>query len=124
MARREFVMRSRGWPLVWGLMGLALALILSSCGDLGSDSIGEPCGAHSDCPGSARCLVGDEFPRGLCSIACDSHSDCPYFAYCADLRGGICLLRCEESEDCRSSYECSEQKNYGSHGQSLMCIGE
>jgi hypothetical protein len=75
------------------------ALILAACG--GSDvsrTLGARCDVLSEC--EDRCLTGDPFPGGFCSVSCDVESDCPGSAVCVDSEGGICLFPCTEPTDC------------------------
>ncbi len=115
----------RSWLfLALAAIGLSLLMLVPlACGGA-AQSVGLSCRDHADCPGEARCLRGNRYPGGTCTIACDDHYDCPGFAYCIDREGGVCLEGCDRDRDCRSSYECSNERNNGSGGRSYVCIGD
>lgn len=103
----------------------AIALLLVACG--GSDvsrTIGARCDVIGEC--DERCLTGDEFPGGFCSISCDVETDCPGSSVCVDSEGGVCLFGCGEQADCDFlglGWSCSTlDRTEG--GEVMACSGD
>jgi hypothetical protein len=75
------------------------AALLAACGTSDVSRIfGARCDVISEC--DERCLTGDQFPGGFCSLSCDVESDCPSAAECVDSEGGVCLFGCRDQADC------------------------
>lgn len=85
-----------------------------------SDLVGGSCRNDGDCV--ERCLRGDEFPGGTCSVECDEDRDCPDGTACIDESGGVCLLSCGRDSDCRGGYDCEDESREGGPGKTAVCI--
>src|SRR4051812_37779104 len=75
----------------------------------GSSTVGGRCGSDKDC--AKRCVTGNDFPGGYCTITCTGDSDCPGGSACVTSSGdGICLGTCRIPTDCAgygSGYQCN-----------------
>ena len=106
----------------------ALFLALVGChqcgpgGDVGgsSDLVGGDCNKDKECVD--RCLGGENFPHGTCSVGCDYDGDCPDSTRCVDIDGGVCLLACDHDDECRDEYGCHDVDRQGDGGVTLVCI--
>lgn len=97
--------------------GLALALF-GACGDHPeldgkrpdpSPTLGARCERDTDCV--VRCVRGDEFPDGFCTMPCAGQEGCPKGTVCINDMDGICLYPCNEDADCTLAgprYYCRE----------------
>jgi len=106
-------------------LGALLAIFLSGCGsDVGitGKSIGGACASNGDCDPQSRCLIGGEFPQGMCVVNCARADDCGDEAACIKKEGGVCLPRCTLPADCRGGYECKGKENQAGGGEALVCI--
>lgn len=111
---------------VIGVIGALGTLLLAGCGIDRSVSrqLGARCDDKSEC--DERCLVGDDFPGGLCSLTCADSAECPDGSVCADLEGGVCLFACDEADACAflgESWVCSTVDRRGEEGQESACVG-
>lgn len=101
-----------------------LVVALAGCG--GSDvsrTLGARCDVLSEC--NDRCLTGDDFPGGFCSVSCDVTGDCPADAECVDLEGGVCLFSCLEPANCEFlglGWTCAPAAG-AEGGEVTVCIG-
>lgn len=85
--------------MIGRLAAIALFMSGTACG--GSDvsrTLGARCDELAEC--SERCLTGDQFPGGFCSVSCDDDGDCPGDSACVDSEGGVCLFSCVDPADC------------------------
>lgn len=117
--------RIEGVSARWGIVAaLVFGFSLSvACGDdgvgHGGDVVGGECRDDFDC--AERCLSGDDFPRGTCSVSCRDDRDCPGGTYCVDEAGGTCLLACGAHADCRPGYVCDDTDRRGGGGDVFVC---
>lgn len=76
-------------------------------------AIGARCSSDHEC--DERCLTGDDFPDGFCSVSCDNDGDCPSDTRCVKDQGqGSCLFRCDDDDDCSylgQKWECEGAQN-------------
>jgi hypothetical protein len=108
------------------LFPLGLAALLVHChGDdvgHGGHLVGAACHDHHDCV--HRCVRGDNFPGGTCTVDCHDDFDCPDHTRCVDEAGGVCLLDCHDHHDCRGGYECRNIDRHGHGGRIHVCIDD
>lgn len=108
-----------------------LTLLTSACGnDSGEDGIGNagdvvggPCQTTDACAEGSECIVGGDFPGGMCTVACSSDADCPGATRCISNEGGICMLPCETKADCREGFQCEGKSREGGDGDKKVCNG-
>jgi hypothetical protein len=103
---------------------LAIAA-LAGCGEAvgpSGTSVGAACAGNDECSPQSRCLIGGDFPGGMCTVNCADHDDCPSGSKCIKKEGGVCLPACEVPGDCRGGYTCKAKDNQFTGGQSLVCI--
>jgi len=108
--------------------GVAIALLGFGC-SVSSDvsrELGAICEDRDEC--ADRCLSGQRFPDGLCSLSCDDDGDCPDGASCVDREGGVCLFSCDAPVDCEflgDAWRCLAQPERGAQAgaQVMVCIG-
>ena len=114
------------------MSSLALAtLAVSACDDdAGNDRIGNsgdvvggPCRTNDTCAEGSECIVGGDFPGGMCTLACSSDADCPGATRCISNEGGICMLPCESKADCREGFQCEGKSREGGDGDKKVCNG-
>lgn len=103
---------------------LSVLLVAAACG--GSDvsrTLGARCDDLSEC--DDRCLTGDPFPGGFCSVSCDVTGDCPGDSECVDVEGGVCLFSCVEQAGCDFlglGWTCEAVAGAGGE-EVMVCIG-
>ena len=90
--------------LIMSLMCLSLMISCSDEVGTAGDLVGGACDVHGDC--LERCVRGDAFPDGMCTLNCRDQHDCPLDSVCVENSGGICILLCLDHGDCRHGYEC------------------
>lgn len=112
----------------------ALALVVGCGGDetgdrtddndteVSEDSpvVGGECNDDEDC--EERCLTGDDWPGGMCTLNCDDDTDCPDYSYCIEEERGVCLMDCYEDDDCPSGYKCDDEDREGHKGKIYVCV--
>lgn len=113
------------WRTAWTVtVACLLSLTAVRChhGDVGNDGglVGGSCRDSGDC--AERCVRGDEFPGGTCTVECRDDFDCPEGTWCIDEKGGVCLLGCDVDDDCRGGYECRDRNREGHGGRMEVCI--
>ena len=91
-----------------------------------SRTIGARCDEISEC--DERCLSGDDFPGGFCSVSCDTGSDCPNDSDCVDREGGVCMFSCSESSETACEFlglgwRCESQDERNGD-EVTVCIGD
>ena len=119
-----------GLSLRFSLITL-VALAAAACGDgSGDDGIGNkgdvvggPCQTTDACADGSECIVGGDFPGGMCTVACSSDADCPGGTRCISNEGGICMLPCESKADCREGFQCEGKSREGGDGDKKVCNG-
>jgi hypothetical protein len=101
---------------------LAFALVHCHSDEVGHGSalVGGSCRDNGDC--DERCVRGDDFPGGTCTVNCHDDRDCPDGTWCIDKAGGVCLLGCHVDDDCRRSYRCKSEDREGHGGKATVCI--
>lgn len=123
-------MPMRGSLLV-GVVAAALAacaIAAAGC-SVSSDvsrELGALCEESDDC--DDRCLTGDRYPGGFCSVTCGNDADCPSGAACVDREGGVCLYECARPADCAflgEDWSCRTQPRPGGGigDEALVCLG-
>ena len=101
-----------------------LVIAVAGCG--GSDvsrTLGARCDEQTEC--DDRCLAGEPFPGGFCSVDCDVSGDCPGGTECVELEGGVCLFDCVEPADCAFlgiGWTCAPSPA-AEGGEVMVCIG-
>ncbi len=109
------------------MLALAAGLSLfTACGSSDvSRELGAQCQAKRDC--DERCLSGEDFPSGMCTLSCETDQDCPTLSRCIDAEGGVCLYRCQVPADCEflgTGWNCLAQERREVAGEEvLVCIG-
>ncbi len=84
--------------------------------------VGAPCAQRNDCAAASRCLTGEDFPGGICTVACTADSPCPRGSVCVEEQEGICLPACVSPADCRAGYGCKGKPRNGVAGDALVCF--
>lgn len=107
--------------------GFAIPLVaaLAACGADApvSRELGARCDDKSEC--DERCLSGDAFPGGLCSLSCEGPGGCPDGAVCADLEGGVCLFACRSAGACEflgDGWSCAAVEVRGAEMEGMACL--
>lgn len=125
LARLGFGLRLR---LGLGLGALLVGGLGSGCGtdDVGPRSrmVGGRCTVAADCV--QRCVTGNDFPGGYCTVSCTANRDCPGGSTCAASNGGVCLATCQVSADCSGygpAYTCGRRLGQSSGAEALACVG-
>ena len=119
--------------LVWGVLALATSVAACSddsaalCTTAGVDDtcVGGPCFEQDQC--QELCVVGDDFPGGMCSLSCGNDSMCASGTSCVDTpsdQGFLCLLDCTDASDCRDQYACESLDRAETSGQVQVCVGD
>jgi hypothetical protein len=107
---------------------LALLSVLAAC-SVSSDvsrEIGARCDDQDEC--DERCLTGQRFPGGMCSLGCDAEEDCPSGSSCVNVAGGSCLYSCREDPGCEflgEQWTCQLERERGGEPDSMVtvCVG-
>lgn len=112
------------WSLL-ATLGLAAGLLvaLPGCGDpVGPESstVGGMCSSDADC--DEKCLTGDDWPGGMCTLSCNSNGDCPPGSACIEEERGVCLIECRGDDDCPSGYECDDEDREDGRGKADVCV--
>lgn len=105
------------------VFGLAF-VIVAACGVSSpvSRELGARCDDKDEC--DERCLVGERYPGGLCSLSCIRDDDCPDGSACIEVEGGVCLPGCgiEECDYLGEGWSC--QPALATSGDEVMvCLG-
>lgn len=105
--------------LIYGLTILAAA-----CQQVGAEglSVGGSCTNDFDC--NYKCVRGEHYPGGMCTLDCNSPNDCPSKTTCVDDEGGICAVECESDGDCEdhgSEWGCVAIDQLGRSGAARVC---
>ena len=88
----------------------------------GGHVVGGACHVDADC--QARCVGGDHYPGGMCTVSCRDDRDCPRGTECIDDQGGLCAISCSVNADCDglgSGYRCDKTDRRGASGETSVC---
>ena len=122
MSKRTILsLRTTLWSCVL-LYGLAIAG--ASCKQVGSEglTVGASCSNDFDC--NYRCVRGEDYPGGMCTMDCTSSNECPSDTSCIDDEGGICAIECNTDGDCADhgdEWGCVAVDQLGGGGDVKVC---
>lgn len=106
------------------LATLLTFLPLAACGGDDLDAaVGATCSDDREC--EERCMRGDDYPGGFCTLSCRDDRDCANGAICVDRENGICLFQCDINEDCDflgPQYRCRDDDDFAGRPVGV-CLG-